>query len=174
MSFRKYEEYSEEGELIFSSVTQRPKTIQGRWFAMHNGKIDKYIFEQTSLVKVKILMLLGAKMILDNPYIKITKAKIAAIIGHSVKQVWQAMKSLENDNLIMETNIDGQTAFIINPAYISKGSKARQIHMEEWENLQRGQKPAPESEESQTEQMEDGKIINKETGEIMERREETA
>lgn len=135
---------------------------------MHNGKIDKYIFAQSSLVKVKILMLLGAKMILDNPYVKITKAKIASIIGHSVKQVWQAMKSLENDNLVMETNIDGQTAFILNPAYISKGSKARQIHMEEWESLKRGNTPSPESPDAETERIGSGRIIIKETGEIIE------
>ena len=165
MAFRKYEEYSDAGELIFSNLSQKPRSIQGRWFAMHNGKIDKFIFGEKSLVSVKILVLLGSKMILDHPYIKITKAKIASIIGHSVKQVWLALKELEKQRIVLETQVDGQTAFIINPAYISKGSKARLYHIEEWKALTETGEPNMSDEEGKI--IKGSKRIDKETGEVI-------
>lgn len=155
-TIREYNEFDANGELISSTITKRPRKLQGRWFFVHSTKVNEYLLKQTSLVKVKILMLIASKMTMASPLVKATKTALAMRSNASTKQVWQAVKDLEADGILIEVKDDGQTGFLINPNFISLGSATRDLHLRLWkEYTDDGHRQLTK------------KTIDKETGEVL-------
>lgn len=137
-TIREYNEFDANGELISSTITKRPRKIRGRWFFVHSTKINDYLLKQTSLVKVKVLMLIASKMTMTTPLVKTTKTALAMRSNSSTKQVWQAVKDLEADGMIIELKDEGQTGFLINPDFMTMGSATRDEHVKMWNELTDG------------------------------------
>lgn len=154
-TLREYNEFTEDGELISSTLTRRPKKVKGRWYFVNSNKFNAYMLKQKSLVAVKVLLYLASKMTFTSPLVKTTKTFLATQVGCTPKQIWQAVQQLKKDALLVETSVDGQAAYLLNPNYFTIGGNVRSEQVKLWEQLT---KPAEEKPK---------KYIDKETGEVI-------
>ena len=129
----------ENGEVIRESTRRLIKQNRGGFVLSYTTKMQEFLLKNTNATVIRVFLYIAHRQGFgDNDGIygyRCTRQHLADILRVNRKTIFDALKYLEDNFLVVENRFEGQLEFMVNPDYITIGSnrkKRDQVWSERW------------------------------------------
>lgn len=129
----------ENGEVIRESTRRFVKQNRGGFVLSYTAKMQEFLLKNTNPTVIRVFLYIAHRQGFgDNDGIfgyRCTRQHLADILRVNRKTIFDALKYLEDNFLVVENRFEGQLEFMVNPDYITIGSnrkKRDQVWSERW------------------------------------------
>ena len=131
MSLRQYSLFTDNGELISTTLTKKPN-LKGDWIVFYKKPLKELAKSDADLSAIKIYLWLSGKQTFEN-YVMTTRKNIQEELKLSKSTVQRALKWLVNNGYLIIANVEGNTGFLLNPTVTTKGAKNKTERQTLWQ-----------------------------------------
>lgn len=134
VSYKTTTAYDDNGEILYE-VTKIPYKANGSGFVIsYTDKICELLAKITTGSILRVFMYIAHNQAYGNDGrqfgYRCSKKHLQEVLKIDRTTIWDALKYLKENFLVLETVIDGQSEFMVNPNYITIGSNKKQRVME--------------------------------------------
>lgn len=127
----------ETGELLKEVFAKGSSNGKG-FVLMYTDKVMKLILECPSAATLKVFMLLSLGQQFEERGMITTKKAVQEKLGITKPTCLEAFKWLKDRFIVNECKVDGNTEFMVNPAYVTVG-RDKKKRLKEWQRRWSGQ-----------------------------------
>lgn len=124
----------ENGEIVYDKLSRPVYENGGGFVISYTEKMIDFITKNTTGSVVRMFVFLAHQQRYANSGqfgYRCTRKHLEQMLQLDRKSVYSALKSLQDNFLIIETKIDGVSEFMVNPAYVTIG-RGRRERDTEW------------------------------------------
>lgn len=125
--------YDESGNILRKSAPHRVSQNGSGFVISYTDKMLELLTTVSMPSALKLFLYIAHKQGYGNPIygFRCTKQHLQETLSLSRTQVWESLKYLREKFLVLETLVDGQSEFMVNPSYITIGSD-KKSRLREW------------------------------------------
>lgn len=125
--------YDDNGNILRRSSPHKVSQNGSGFVISYTDKMLELLTDLKMPSALNIFLYIAHKQGYGNPIFgyRCTKKHLQETLSLSRTQVWESLKYLREKFLVLETTIDGQTEFMVNPSYITIGSD-KKSRLREW------------------------------------------
>lgn len=125
--------YDSEGNILKRSAPHKISQNGSGFVISYTDKMLELLSSVTSPSALKIFLYIAHKQGYGNPIFgyRCTKKHLSEVLKIERTTVWDALNYLREKFLVLESVIDGQSEFMVNPSYITIGSD-KKSRLREW------------------------------------------
>lgn len=123
----------ENGEIIYDTMSRPVYENGGGFVISYTEKMIDFITKNTTGSVVRMFVFLAHQQRFANSGqfgYRCTRKYLEQVLQLDRKSVYTALKTLQDNFLIIETRIDGVSEFMVNPAYVTIGRGRRERDVE--------------------------------------------
>ena len=123
----------ENGEIVYDKMSRPVYENGGGFVISYTEKMIEFITKTTTGSVVRVFMFLAHQQRFANSGqfgYRCTRKYLEQVLSLDRKSVYSALKSLQDNFLIIETKIDGVSEFMVNPNYVTIGRSKREREVE--------------------------------------------
>ena len=128
---------NENGEVVYDNLKRRGLSQNGCGFVLsYTAKMCEFLQKCSAGSHVRLFVYLAHNQGYGDNGIygyRCDRKYLMAILGIDRKTLYRALQYLQDNILILETKVDGQSEFMVNPNYVTIGRDKR-ARMTEWNN----------------------------------------
>ena len=121
MSLRQYSLFTDDGELISTTLTKKPR-LAGDWIVFYKGQLKKLAESNVEASTLRVYLWLASKQTFEN-YVMTTRSTIAEKLNLSKITVHRAINWLICNGYLIEAKVEGNVGYLLNPDITTKGAK---------------------------------------------------
>lgn len=126
-----------EGEVVYDNLRKRGLSQNGSGFVIsYTGKMCEFLQKCAAGSHVRLFVYLAHNQGYGDNGVygyRCDRKYLMALLKIDRKTLYNALKYLQDSVLVLETRIDGQSEFMVNPNYVTIGRDKR-ARMTEWNN----------------------------------------
>lgn len=135
VAYKQVTAYDENGEVVYD-VTRRPYKENGSGFVIsYTDKICDLIAKIPTGSVIRVFMYIAHNQGYANDGkifgYRCSKKHLQEVLGLERPSVWAALNTLRENYLVLESKIDGQSEFMVNPNYVTIGNNKKE-RLREW------------------------------------------
>ncbi len=125
--------YDDNGNILRRSSPHKISQNGSGFVISYTDKMLELLTDLKMPSALNIFLYIAHKQGYGNPIFgyRCTKKHLQDILSLSRTQVWESLKLLREKFLVLETVVDGQSEFMVNPSYITIGSD-KKSRLREW------------------------------------------
>lgn len=125
--------YDESGNIVRRGNAHRVSQNGSGFVISYTDKMIELLTKSLTPSALKIFLYVAHKQGYGNPVygFRCTKKHFVETLKIERSVVWDALKYLRENFLVLESKIDGQSEFMVNPSYITIGSD-KKARLREW------------------------------------------
>lgn len=127
--------YNDAGEVVYDNKKRQVHQNGGGWVVSYTEKVCELLKDVSTGSVLRIFFYLAHNQQFANDGkqfgYRCSKKYLQDVLGLDRSVVWEALKTLREKYLVLETKIDGQSEFMVNPNYITIGSD-KKSRLREW------------------------------------------
>lgn len=125
--------YDESGNVLRKSAPHKVSQNGSGFVISYTDKMLELLTDLKTPSALKIFLYIAHKQGYGNPVFgfRCSKKHLSETLGIERSTVWDSLKLLREKFLVLESTIDGQTEFMVNPSYITIGSD-KKSRLREW------------------------------------------
>ena len=125
--------YDSDGNILKRSAPHKISQNGSGFVISYTDKMLELLTDLKMPSALNIFLYIAHKQGYGNPIFgyRCTKKHLQETLSLSRTQVWESLKLLREKFLVLETVIDGQSEFMVNPSYITIGSD-KKSRLREW------------------------------------------
>lgn len=113
------------GNVISESLTSASRKNGGGFVLSYTAKVCEFLEKTTQGSYVRVFMYIAHHQNYGNDGVygyRCTRAYLVKVLGLTRMGLYKALEYLKEKFLIVETKVDGQSEFMVNPAYVTVGT----------------------------------------------------
>lgn len=126
-----------DGEVVYDNLRKRGLSQNGSGFVIsYTGKMCEFLQKCSAGSHVRLFVYLAHNQGYGDNGVygyRCDRKYLMALLKIDRKTLYNALKYLQDNVLILETRVDGQSEFMVNPNYVTIGRDKR-ARMAEWNN----------------------------------------
>lgn len=132
-SYKQTITYDSEGNILRRSSPHKISQNGSGFVISYTDKMLELLASVSSPSALKIFLYIAHKQGYGNPVFgfRCSKKHLSEVLKIERTTVWDALKYLREKFLVLETIVDGQSEFMVNPSYITIGSD-KKSRLREW------------------------------------------
>ena len=125
--------YDSDGNILKRSAPHKISQNGSGFVISYTDKMLELLSSVTSPSALKIFLYIAHKQGYGNPIFgyRCTKKHLSEVLKIERTTVWDALNYLREKFLVLESVVDGQSEFMVNPSYITIGSD-KKSRLREW------------------------------------------
>lgn len=125
--------YDDNGNILKKSAPHKVSQNGSGFVISYTDKMLELLTDLKTPSALKIFLYIAHKQGYGNPIFgyRCTKKHLSETLSIERSTVWDSLKLLREKFLVLESTIDGQTEFMVNPSYITIGSD-KKSRLREW------------------------------------------
>ena len=125
--------YDNNGNILRRSSPHKVSQNGSGFVISYTDKMLELLTDLKTPSALKIFLYIAHKQGYGNPVFgfRCSKKHLSETLGIERSTVWDSLKLLREKFLVLESTIDGQTEFMVNPSYITIGSD-KKSRLREW------------------------------------------
>lgn len=135
VSLRQYSLFTDDGELISTTLTKKPR-LAGDWVVFYKGQLKKLAESNVEASTLRVYLWLASKQTFEN-YVMTTRKTIAEKLNLSKITVHRAINWLIENQYLIEAKVEGNVGYLLNPDVTTKGAKNKAERKGLWETIKR-------------------------------------
>lgn len=135
LSLRQYSLFTDDGELISTTLTKKPR-LAGDWIVFYKGQLKRLAESQVEASTLRVYLWLASKQTFEN-YVMTTRATIATKLNLSKITVHRAINWLIENQYLIEAKVEGNVGYLLNPDITTKGAKNKAERKGLWETIKK-------------------------------------
>lgn len=127
--------YNDAGEVVYDNKKRQVHQNGGGWVVSYTEKVCELLKDVSTGSVLRIFFYLAHNQQFANDGkqfgYRCSKTYLQDVLGLDRKSVYNSLRFLREKYLVLETKIDGQSEFMVNPNYITIGSD-KKTRLREW------------------------------------------
>lgn len=128
---------NENGEVVYDNLKRRGLSQNGSGFVIsYTEKMCEFLQKCSTGSYVRLFVYLAHNQSYGTDGVfgcRCDRKFLMAMLGIDRKTLWRALEYLEQEVLVLESRINGQSEFMVNPNYVTIG-RDKKARMAEWNN----------------------------------------
>ena len=166
VAWRRFAQYNAKGELLSDTVTSRPRRLEGEWIVFYKKPLKQLAISAPPLSVLRIYLYLASKQTFET-YVIVTPAKIMQDLGMAKRTFYDGIKYLKENGYVQQHEHDGNIAWLLNPTLTTRGRGNNSVKNALWSLTNKEATVGQAAKDVSGIESNGEKLIDRETGEIL-------